>query len=558
MTEHGKSDVMARHGNHLLKPGAASLWQPAYDQGPMTVRIHPGKNPEHDGSDPNVPYFDPYRFPGTDLRDPYGFGDFIRCYPAVRAMGDPPVTFIYHNSADENAGDKQMTPPWVLYRAIDRAVASGNDRQGWAALLRGGRGRGAQLPRPTEIYLVQCSIMMFKDRVYNPPKGFGAEDGTIVLELGRSAGKALLNELQREVENYQGNPDDFEARYANGDPVSLALGRFVTFYTLKQGDPRMQAAASSGGAAWSSPVQTVTDANGKVPLGYGCFMEPTFNGQAAALSHQEAAVRQQVRPWDDLLNFPSPQRQAELLADKFPAEIIEYAWRDQHPEWIPDEVARRARAAVTAQVPTPQYAAGQVGGMPQQAPVQADPYSQAAYPDQPAPAQQAPPQSSPFASAPVEQPAQPQPAAAASPFAAAQPQPEIPTPPAPQQPAGNMGWTGQPNPVAQQAPATQVASGLPSGTLPPANPEMPPVTQGQDSTPAVIPSEPAVSAGFDAPAPTGPPQDVTPQAAAAPPQEVAPQPAAQPSAQAEAQAPSTMSPAQQALARAQQMQNGGN
>ena len=340
--EYGGSETSQRQGNYLIKQNMADLWSPAYGQGVTTIRIFPALSPE-------TGTWEPYRWPSDDPYDPLKFSDFIRRYSAVRSMGDPGVTFIQLDPTNPQVEDAQMTPAWLLFRAIDRAVATGQDRQGWASLLRGGAGRGAMLPKPTEVYLVQGVIMSYKGRAYSPPKGFGAADKTVVIELGHSAGQALVQELNREREGYTGNPDDFEARYANGDPISLQGGRFVSFYTLKDGDPRQaQQQVASGWQGIAAGGQAGGQRND--PIGYGCFMEPNCGPIPARLAEYESLIRQKVRQWDDLLYFPTIEQQAALLADKFPPEVIMYAWSG-HPEWIPEEVRRRAVGAVSLAMP---------------------------------------------------------------------------------------------------------------------------------------------------------------------------------------------------------------
>lgn len=357
-SQHGQSEQGQRAGNYLIVNNQADLWSPAYGAGVTTIRIFPGLCLEN----PNE--WDPYRFPSTDQQDPLGFGDWIRRYPAVRSMGDPPVTFVQFDPADP-LDDPQMTPGWMLFRAIDRAVAAGQDRAGWASLLRGSAGRGAQLSKPSEVYLVQCVVCQYKNRPYNPPKGFGSEDRLVVMELGPSAGMAMIQEMHREVEGYQGDPDDFEHRYVNGDPISLHNGRFINFYTLKDGDPRqMQQTGSQG---WNMGGQQGGQTSGRGgqqdPIGYGCFMEPTFGGVPANFTQYEPFIHSRVRSWDDIIRVPTLEEQAHLLADKFPPEVIEYAW-SARPEWIPEEVRRRARAVHTMTMPqnTPEGGFGQNGG----------------------------------------------------------------------------------------------------------------------------------------------------------------------------------------------------
>lgn len=328
MATHGHSEQGGRHGNYVLQSGCGEIWGPAYAAEGTTIRLFPQFSPD------NPETWDPYRFSA----EANNFGDWIRRYPAVRSMGDPSVTFITHDPADEHAapGAEEMTPGWILYRSIDLAVAKGQDRPGWAALLRGGRGRGAQLPKPSEIYLVQAAIMQYKGRAYNPPKGFGPDDKTIVFEMGPSAGLAMLGEFNKVRQGYQGPENDYEAMMEHGDPVSLQHGRFVHFYRLSDGNPLERNTAPRG---WNATTQA--ERREEEQIGYGCVVMPDFRGIPPQLSDYEPLVRSKVRPWDEILWFPTVEEQAQLLADKFPPEVILYAFRD-HPEWIPEVVRHRA------------------------------------------------------------------------------------------------------------------------------------------------------------------------------------------------------------------------
>ena len=578
--DYGASETTARQGNYLIKQNMADLWSPAYGQGVTTIRIFPALSPE-DGT------WEPYRWPSTDPYDPLKFSDFIRRYSAVRSMGDPGVTFIQLDPTNPQVEDSQMTPAWLLYRAIDRAVATGQDRQGWASLLRGSVGRGAMLPKPTEVYLVQGVIMSYKGRAYSPPKGFGAADKTVVIELGHSAGVALVQELNREREGYTGNPDDFEARYANGDPVSLNGGRFVSFYTLKDGDPRQAQQQAAHGWQGVAAGNQHGAAGGRQadPIGYGCFMEPSFGTVPARLAEYDALVRQKVRQWDDMLYFPTIEQQAALLADKFPAEVITYAWSG-HPEWIPEEVRRRAVGAVSLAMPgmpgmpgmpvAPGVGAGvgpAMGGWQQGV---AAPY-QSPYPTQPAfPMQQAPPGA--FGGMPPMMPPQQQ---LSPPPQQMQPPTQPLTSPAheavPQVAAQAAvgGWGAVPASSAQAAPAPQPTQPLPPPQqfspppqqfAPPAQPA-PPAAMGwgmQPNTAAAPPAhgvtDTALMSGSVPPAaaPILPPQPAAPSPVL--PQMATPQPQQQPMTPPQQAAgfdqvptapPAGQSPAAIALARAQ-------
>ncbi len=333
MSEFGRPDREAGRGNYLLKSGRGTVWRPTWGDGGTTVRILPVRNVD----DPST--WEPYRFSSQ----PVDYGDWIRKYPVCRNMGDTdPVTFIAYDPADPSVTRDHLraTPGWILYHAIDRAVANGQEQQpGWGALLKGSANRGAALSPPTEVYLMQVFVMQHGSSVYSPPKGFGREDKTIVLELTRGTGEALMGELDRVRPDYNGPQDDWENMMVHGDPVSLRHGRFIQFYNLKRDPrrPRMSAAgwASGGGAAGSEDR-----------VGFGLYIDQTFNGMSADLSAYEDVVAAKVQPWDDILHFPSIEEQAQLLADRFPPGVILYAWRD-YPSWIPESVRRRAVNART-------------------------------------------------------------------------------------------------------------------------------------------------------------------------------------------------------------------
>ena len=537
--DHGNSTMGQRQGKYVVRNNLADHWNPTYGDGVTTIRIFPQKNVD----DPSGYSWDPYRFSS----EPGNFGDWIRRYPAVRNFGEPGVTFIMADPADPTALDPQMLPAVVLFNAIDRAVANQQEQQGWAGMLRGGRGRSAQLSRPSEIYLVQCSVMQHKQQVYGPPKGFGPEDKLIVMELSGSAGVAMVTEMNKVVEGSQAPEGDWENQMVNGDPVSLDTGRFVTFYKLADGDPRHRGQATNAG--WNQPQQGM-DATGQQqePIGYGCYLEPTMNDMPARLREYEETIAQKVRSWDDILWFPTVEEQAHLIADKFPPSAVMYAFRDR-PEWIPETLKNRAVAQTVVAPPENGWQPSQPGvaGPPAQPGWGAPPVG-----PQPAGEAQV---TQPPATTPAAQPAAgfqggfPAPAAAPpaqAPPAAAPPvqAPPVAAPPA-QAPQPGFGMPQQP-PVAATAPAGQAQAPAPQPAqswMGAANPAAPPAA----ALPAAAP--PAAAPPAAAPPAAAPP-------AAAPPAAVQPQgqPQQQPGFALQPTAPVTdgqMTRAQAALAAAQ-------
>jgi hypothetical protein len=344
MQEHGHSEVGQRQGQHVCKP-LVDYWTLAYGEGKTTtIRILPGLNPEYNPQDANSSYWDPYRLAPYSTQTERSWGDWIRRYSAVK-MGDPAVSFIIADPTQTSAQDIQMTPAWILFNAIDRAVANKQEQQGWAGMLRGGTGRRAQLSRPSEIYVVQAFLAGYGAKTYWPPKGYATEDKTLVVGLSTSAGESMIAEMNRLKEGYQGDPYDYENSMVNGDPISLDYGRWVTFYTLADGDPRQRNQQQASG--WNAaPQRSGGGGRQNDPIGYGAFLETHFGPNPSRLREVEQAVYQKVKPWRDVLHFPTIEEQAALLADKFPPDAIAYAWRD-HDDWIPEAVKRRLRGAVS-------------------------------------------------------------------------------------------------------------------------------------------------------------------------------------------------------------------
>lgn len=340
--QYGASEQGQQQGNHVFRPGLIECWKPGWGEGVTTIRILPGLN--EDGT-----AFEQYRNSLNNL----DYGDWIRRYSAVRGFGDPGVTFITSDPVDGSNEDSQMTPGWVLYRSIYQAVKAGQDQQGWGSLLMGGKDKGAMLPRPSEIYLVRAIIMRHNGKIKNPPEGFNPDAKPVVFMMSPSAGLAMLNEFNKPSPRFQAGitpATDYENIYEAGDPISLDLGRFVNFYNLAHGDPRLGQTAQQTG--WSQAAAQANQPRND-DKGYGCFVEPYFNnspGWTAQLSQFADVFRAKAFRWEDVLEFPTIEQQAGLLADKFPPSVIAYAFRE-HPEWIPEHVRSRITAAVAVAMP---------------------------------------------------------------------------------------------------------------------------------------------------------------------------------------------------------------
>lgn len=350
--EFGHSSQTDRAGMHLLRKSVAEVASPQYDTGPTTIRIFPAKNPE------NPAEWDPYRLCTAGIQ----FGDWIRKYPAVKSFGNPPQTFLVYDPSekDPEVEGVESTPPYIVYNAIYQAKRRGQDRPGWANHLEGGSGSSPLISRPKDLYFVQGCIMQSGGQINNPPQGFGQSDKPVVIMLTSSAALAMIAEFSQLRQDWQQYEEgDWENIFVHGDPVCLETGRFVTFYTLKHGDPRAAATAGSWqqqpagyGGQWQRH---------NAPIGYGAYVEPAFGTWPARLAERAEIISSRVLPWDEILYFPTIQQQAHMIADKLPWDVIEYAFAD-YPDWIPEAVRRRgvgqAQMSVPPMPPMPTGGAG--------------------------------------------------------------------------------------------------------------------------------------------------------------------------------------------------------
>ena len=459
MAQHGTSSRRQLAGVYILKDSAGfQIWRPTWNMTRTVVRIFPMWDPE------NPQQLDPFRISDED-RD---FGDWIRRYDAVTGLGTPGVTYILRDPRETDI-DIQQNPAWVLYRAINSAVQSGQCDPAWNPLIFGAQNRKAPLDSPTDIYLVQGVLLEHRSKPCNPPIGLMPDHQPVVVMLSQSAGEALL-----EKANEEGCPD----------LISFDSGAFVDFHQL--GVPSLlapqQAAApqqpqllgqGGGGGAGNQRGGNAPNNNR-----YEVDILPTYNGSPAALSHMQDQLLGKIKPWDDIVRIPTVEEQVGLICTSgLPASAVVYALGDLYGDHIPEHVHEAARhAAARTQVQ------GGFGGAPQQsgqaggAPAGFGAPGTAHQPPTGAPTGFAPPAAG---AAPAAQPGTTQdpamPPAGGGLLGAPAAQSPVPTqppaatqPPAQQPPAGPPAQQPPAQAPAAQAPVQQPPAGPPAQTAPPA------------------------------------------------------------------------------------------
>lgn len=341
-----------KSGNYVLKRNLAGVEyvRPSWNSTESIFRFLPTWNAQTQS-------WDPCRVSESDGR----YGPWQVCFEAVRNFGDPGVTMLLCDGTDDSYDPYHQNPCWLLYRAIKDACDRKQGKSEWYPLLQKGTGRAAALQRPGEILLAQALVFRHKSKNTfgpgRPPLGFDQGDPTIVVELSKSAAQAMFAALDARNEDYEGLDPDDPNSFKHPDITGIDKGEFVHFYQLGF-DPREKSEEAQQGFdpySAKSGHGLMQPRSNKEDIGFGSFITRTLDGSpkgiTASLKGHEKKVRQKVRAWSDILNFPSDIEQAHLINKIFPPTAIYYAFNDDHPDWVLDETKDLALGRKRVNVP---------------------------------------------------------------------------------------------------------------------------------------------------------------------------------------------------------------
>jgi len=421
MATEGQPTQRGNFGMYVLEDNAGcQVYRPSWNATRTIFRPFPGKNPE------NHAEWDPFRL-SDEERD---YGDWIRRYDMAMSFGEPGITFIMKNPADDTLNDQQ-NPVWMLHRAITAAVKAGQGQQSWNPLIFGAAGRGAPISAPKDGYVMQGILMEHKSKPENPPRGCLMEHKPVVLLMSQSAGAALLERL---------NEKDVDGNWAHPDITDLTAGMFVQFHqagTQNQaqgaGAPQMMGQSAAGGG----------DIGAK--NSYEVVFNPMYNGIAPSFPDIQELAAAHTKPWDEIIRVPTIEDQVKMLCGCIPASAITYALGDVYRDMIPQHIWDQSRAQT--QTNSTPFANAQAS-----APAAANPMaqSQPANPMGQAPANPVayePPAAPPQAAAPAANPmaAPPQAAPPAEPVQTTVAPPQAAAPAAPPQEFDTQPTTAEPS-----------------------------------------------------------------------------------------------------------------
>lgn len=389
-----ESDVGANQGGFASKGDLilnpiynASYYTPTWDGKVTIVRLLPFFTDRPEGRT-EVPYRG-----GAGYTK---FSNWVRTYPAFRSIGQKSkATILLNDPYACPIWDQNSNPVCIFVREIRNAIAHAKKNNMalppgrrmpngstvlppyWLSMIEGSQGKGADIPNISSVALFECLIYQHsskKDGINSLPIGLRPDDGPVVFELSGPTWLQTLKPLIDEVNPaYQATTLDsynFEHAYINGDPLSLLHGRFLHIYREGE-DPRKGAAAVADPSAMYSQGGQTQQAQGFQKKGYGCFFTrtlpgyPTDNGALTAkLSFPESpeaawvenTIKNRWVPLDKLIRVPTPDEQARVLSNLFPAEMLLYAW-EGCPQFISDELRAAANAVdLSASVHQPQTA----------------------------------------------------------------------------------------------------------------------------------------------------------------------------------------------------------
>ena len=274
----------------LLTPKGQSscyVYKPSWFETRTVFRILPGRNPE------NPAEFDQFQL----SEEPGDFGDWIRPYPAVYRLGEPGITFIYHDPRDDSV-DVQQYPVWVFGPAIKAAAKAQQALPSWGPLLATDV---LDRKKPTTLYVVQAILFEHKSQRKNPP--IGAPGGkTCVIYMTKSAGEALRDAVIS----------------AGVDIVDPNAGAFVSLFQAPSTGP------NEGGNK------------------YACQLLADYHGMSPSLQNFPG-WENQVLPWDQIIKVMSVEEQVRLLCQcGYPESAMVYALQPRYEEYIPKSALEKA------------------------------------------------------------------------------------------------------------------------------------------------------------------------------------------------------------------------
>jgi hypothetical protein len=252
------------------------------------------------------------------------YGDWCRLVTCAHWVGNPGLCFIVH---DGNPNLNLYESPLHVLRKVawNNRETPGIGRL-FAELLSNTFTRDSHigsLKKPEETLFISASSVFINDQ------------NARIIGLKKTAAQSFLSALS--VRNEDGN-------FAVADMLEEHAAPVVTFLPLSymSGGQNLVGHSVSGPATFQCPKfvrGTVRDAQyvvgypqSRTDNSHFAIIHDTFMGQAVSLEPYNREIENDSLSWDEYLNVPSYEEQAEMLAKVFPREALEFAWQE-FPEY---------------------------------------------------------------------------------------------------------------------------------------------------------------------------------------------------------------------------------
>ena len=310
------------------------------------------------------------------------YGDWCRHYECVSWFGQPDLHFIVHDG--NPAINKYESPVWLLYRAAYKNRETPGIGALFCDLLNRTAGFQQQthvgsLKRPEQILFVSATQLY---RKADGSTGFGCfdladqkENNARIFGFKKTAAESLVNALQ-----VQSN----DGQYLAGDMLNPAQAKLVTVMSKSFGatahpkPPRPMAISTDGPDYLFVPPYAISPQNPGETVVVGkpnpspdgknsgeqhwVVLHDTYNGQTVPFGNYANKIATANGSFDDFMYIPSFEEQADLMAESFPREALDFAWRE-HPEYM--RYLRKGTTTVSAPATQFQPAPAKPTGVPQ-------------------------------------------------------------------------------------------------------------------------------------------------------------------------------------------------
>ena len=277
-------------------------------------------------------------------RDNTMFGDWSRLLTCAHWVGNPGVCFIIHDGNPEI--NLYESPYHVL-----RNVAWNNSSKSKSGIAHPTLGRLfddllsdtfaknshiGSLKKAEPTLFVSASVVML-DESGRPVLGAFTDDrkkNARIVGLKTSAAHSLYSAL--------GVQDETTHEFVCGDMLSFSGAKLVTFLPeTYQGDGKNRTALSADGITGIKIPKFAQQTNPLVAgyppsrssMTHFAVVHDSYNGQEISLEPYAERLVAESLSWDEYLNVPTYGEQAEILASRFPREILDFAWRE-FPQYL--------------------------------------------------------------------------------------------------------------------------------------------------------------------------------------------------------------------------------